>query len=60
MFILRSTRTGGPLKGEEDKTRPTGKISDNKSGKHAVTILKHSFFLFYTYNIAPKTVIVKV
>jgi hypothetical protein len=48
------------LKGEEDKTRPTGQISDNKSGHHAVAVLKHLLSPFYTYNITPEGAIVKV
>ena len=48
------------MKAEDDKTRPAGKISDDKGGHHSGTVLKHSFFLFYNYIIALEGVIVKV
>jgi hypothetical protein len=43
---LYPTRASCPLKGEENKTRPAGQISDNKSGHHAVAVLKHFVFSF--------------
>ena len=58
--LAKFKTTKPPLKGKKNKTRPTGQISDNKSGHHAVTVLKHSFFLFYTYIIALNRAIVKV
>jgi hypothetical protein len=48
------------VKAKDNKPRPAGKISDDKGGHHSGTVLKHSFFLFYTYIIALEGVIVKV
>jgi len=52
--------TGCPFEGEENKSGPAGQISDNKSGHHAVAILKHLLSPFYPYNITPIQVEVKV
>jgi hypothetical protein len=52
--------TGCPFEGEEDKSGPTGHVCDNEGDHHAAAVLKHLLSPFYTYNITPKRVEVKV
>jgi hypothetical protein len=55
---LRSTRASDPLESEKNKRSPANCVGGDGCGKYTIEL--HSFFLFYTYNITPKAVIVKV